>query len=103
MKKGKIQVVLLALVILMPLVVTTIVKMSNSNDVCELAEIPTEEEQRSEQEPEEKEGEKEMDEYLFHNLFGLMISESHNIKHLQKAKKITSINREILTPPPELV
>ncbi len=84
----------------MPLVFTTIVQLGDSKDVCELSEKHHEEEQRNEQEPEEKDV---VDEFLIHSRFTTFFSRTKDLNHSSKAKKITAVNREVLTPPPDLI
>ena len=105
MKKVQIQAVFLAFVIMMPLVVTSIIRMGDRKDMCELSENGKEEEQRDERETEGAEGKegKDVEEYLFHNNANFVYTGNGNIEYFARSKKFISINTDVLTPPPELI
>ena len=103
MEKSKFISIFLALIIITPLIFTLVIQVNDATDVCELVEKPAEEEQRSEQEPEKKEGKDGIDEFLLHHHFAITITENKKLDYSANRNKTSAINREILTPPPELV
>ncbi|MBL4669788.1 MAG: hypothetical protein HRT73_11080 [Flavobacteriales bacterium] len=93
MKKEKI--VFLALIIIMPFVLTSIIKLSDSKAICELTEIPSEEEQEAEKED-------TINKFLMHNHFNIIVTEIKNLHFLENHSSTNSTIREVVTPPPEL-
>jgi hypothetical protein len=91
-----VRVVLLALVVLMPLVLTSIIKLSSSITICELVETPSEEEQ-------ELEVEDPVDGLLTHNNLSFFIPKTKNLRFSDKNTSVNPTIRDVLTPPPRSI
>lgn len=99
-KRRKIQSVFLVLILIMPLLLLSVTVLVNSYDEYELCEL-AEEEQSEERESEEKEVDDDIEEFVIYDQASLTIGISKPLKSFLRNKKIISISRDILTPPPK--
>ncbi len=102
-KSVRILAVFLVIVLMMPLVSTSITKMGYIDDKYELSENYAEEEQRDKRDSETKEGMEDIDEFMLHNQFDLAITRVIDSEYFARNKEFVSIIRDILTPPPEII
>ena len=88
---------------MMPLIFTSIARLSDTSDSYVLSEYPVNEEQSSQRESNNTVSMVDIDEFMLHNKFNLAIIGAIDFEYFARNKEFVSISRDILTPPPKFI
>ncbi len=87
----------------MPLVFTSIARLSDTSVNYVLFEYPADEDQSCERESNTKEEMDDIDEFMLHNQLDLVITRGIDFDYFARNKEFISISTDILTPPPNFI
>jgi len=100
MKLVQVQAILLAILLITPLVFTSIANHSSNMVSYDLCENAPEERQNEERSSEGKEGEVDVEEFTFDEQLHLNMFAGNRDNHLGHDKMYSSLCGEAITPPP---
>jgi len=102
-KNVRILAVFLVFVFTMPLVFTSIARLSDTSVNYVLFEYPADEVQSGERESNTKEEMDDIDEFMLHNQLDLAITGAIDFEYYERSKEFVNISTDILTPPPKFI
>ena len=88
---------------MMPLIFSSIARLSDTSDNYVLYEYPANEEQSSERESNNTVSMVDIDEFMLHNKLNLAIIGAIDFEYFARNKEFVSISKDILTPPPKFI
>ena len=102
MKLVQVQAILLAILLITPLVFTSIANHSSNMVSYDLCENAPEERQNEERNSEGKEGTPDVEEYTLHERSDMNMFVVYGNNHLGHEKMFAGLCGEVITPPPEV-